>query len=116
LRLITVLGGTWWRIMAVACERLTFGGNNGAMGLSEPAAAAVNAAIATVDDLLDDLLERKCAVMSCATRRLRRVWHPVVPGWVLDWLIPGIGLGILVAVTSAANLKDIQRSIKISSM
>jgi hypothetical protein len=34
----------------------------------------------------------------------------------IGWLIPGIGLGVLVAVTIAPNLKDIQRYIKISSM
>jgi hypothetical protein len=34
----------------------------------------------------------------------------------IGWLIPGIGLGVLVEVTIAPNLKDIQRYIKISSM
>ena len=66
LRLITALGGGCPRIMVVACEPLTFGGEDGAMGLSEPVAAAVDAAIATVEDLIDELLKRK--VMSCATQ------------------------------------------------
>jgi hydrogenase maturation protease len=59
LRLITALGGACPRIMVVACEPLTFGGDDGAMGLSEPVAAAVDAAITTVDELVDELLERK---------------------------------------------------------
>jgi hypothetical protein len=45
--------------MIVACEPLTFCANEGAMGLSEPVAVAVDAAITTVDDLVDELLERK---------------------------------------------------------
>jgi hydrogenase maturation protease len=45
--------------MIVACEPLTFCGNEGAMGLSEPVAVAVNAAITTVEDLADELLEGK---------------------------------------------------------
>jgi len=52
-------GGACPRIMIVAREPLTFCGNEGAMGLSEPVAVAVDAAITTVDDLVDELLERK---------------------------------------------------------
>jgi hydrogenase maturation protease len=59
LRLITALGGACPRIMVVACEPLTFGGEDGAMGLSEPVAAAVDAAITTVEDLVGELLEGK---------------------------------------------------------
>jgi hypothetical protein len=57
--------------------------------------------------------------MSYAARRLRRAGRVVASGRAgmsVGWLIPGIGLGVLVAVTAAANLKDIQRYIKISSM
>ena len=57
--------------------------------------------------------------MSYAARRLRRARRVVAsggPGISIGWLITGIGLGVLLAVTIAANLKDIQRYIKISSM
>jgi len=53
--------------------------------------------------------------MSCAARRLRRVVASDGARMSVGWFIPGIGLGVLVAVTIAANLKDIQRYIKISS-
>lgn len=59
LRLITALGGSCPHIRVVACEPLTFGGDDGAMGLSEPVAAAVDAAIATVEDLIHELLKAK---------------------------------------------------------
>ena len=59
LRLISALGGSCPRIILVACEPLTFGDKNGAVGLSEPVAAAVDAAIATVEDLIDELREGK---------------------------------------------------------
>jgi hydrogenase maturation protease len=59
LRLIAALGGTCPRIVIVACEPLTFGDEDGVMGLSEPVAAAVDAASATVDELVDQLLTRK---------------------------------------------------------
>jgi hypothetical protein len=57
--------------------------------------------------------------MSYAARRLRRARRVVASGgsgMSVGWLVTGIGLGVLVAVTIAANLKDIQRYIKISSM
>jgi hypothetical protein len=57
--------------------------------------------------------------MSYAARRLRRARRVVASGGSglsIGWLIAGIGLGVLVAATIAANLKDIQRYIKISSM
>lgn len=57
--------------------------------------------------------------MSYAARRLRRAQREMAPGgsgMSIGWLITGIGLGVLLAITITANLKDIQRYIKISSM
>jgi hypothetical protein len=54
--------------------------------------------------------------MSYAARRLRRVVASGGSGISIGWLITGIGLGVLLAVTITANLKDIQRYIKISSV
>jgi hydrogenase maturation protease len=59
LRLIGALGSSCPLIRVVACEPLTFGGEDGAMGLSEPVAAAVDAAIATVEELIDELQKGK---------------------------------------------------------
>jgi len=55
LRLVTALGGNCKRVLLVACEPLTFGGEQGVMGLSEPVAAALDAAVATVEDLVVEL-------------------------------------------------------------
>ncbi len=55
LRLVTALGGSCKRVLLVACEPLTFGGEQGVMGLSEPVAAALDAAVATVEDLVAEL-------------------------------------------------------------
>ena len=57
--------------------------------------------------------------MSDASRRLRRARRVLASGGSglsIGWLITGIGLGVLIAATIAANLKDIQRYIKISSV
>ena len=57
--------------------------------------------------------------MSYTARRLRRARRVVAsggPGIGTGWLITGIGLGVLLAVTITANLKDIPRYIKISPM
>ncbi|WP_428489453.1 hydrogenase maturation protease [Rhodopila sp.] len=59
LRLSAALGGRRPVIRVVACEPLTFGDEDGAMGLSEPVAAALDAAIATVEQLVDELSKRK---------------------------------------------------------
>jgi hypothetical protein len=56
--------------------------------------------------------------MSYGSRRPRRAQREVASrgsGISVGWLITGIGLGVLVAVTIAANSKEIQRYIKISS-
>jgi hydrogenase maturation protease len=58
LRLVAALGGNCRRILVVACEPLTFGDEEeGAIGLSAPVTAAVDTAVATVEGLIDQLLE-----------------------------------------------------------
>lgn len=58
LRLVSAMGGGCRRILLVACEPLTFGDEQeGAMGLSGPVAAAVDRAVATVEGLVQELLE-----------------------------------------------------------
>ena len=56
LRLAAALGGGCRRVRLVACEPLTFGGEEGAMGLSEPVAAAIDAAVETVHGLIDEMI------------------------------------------------------------
>ena len=58
LRLVLALGGSCRRILLVACEPLTFGGDEGAMGLSEPVAAAVGVAVNTIGELIDGMMGR----------------------------------------------------------
>ncbi|MGI8840299.1 MAG: hydrogenase maturation protease [Caulobacteraceae bacterium] len=55
LRLVTALGGECRRILLVACEPLTCGGEDGFMGLSPPVAEAIDAAIETIERLILDL-------------------------------------------------------------
>lgn len=57
LRLVAALGGGCQRIAVVACEPLTFGDEDGAMGLSAPVAAAVEGAVGAVERLVHELLE-----------------------------------------------------------
>jgi hydrogenase maturation protease len=56
LRLARMLGGDCPRLLVVACEPLTFGDEDGAMGLSDPVAAAVDPAVIAVEDLVRRLL------------------------------------------------------------
>lgn len=56
LRLASALGGTCQRVLLVACEPLSLGGEEGAMGLSEPVAAAVGVAAETVEELIDKMM------------------------------------------------------------
>jgi hydrogenase maturation protease len=55
LRHIRANGGTLPHIWLVACEPLTFGPEEGQMGLSEPVAAAIPDAVALVQSLLKRL-------------------------------------------------------------
>ena len=59
LRLVAALGGGCRRMVVVACEPLTFGGEDGAMGLSDPVAAAVEGAVETVEQVIHELLEEE---------------------------------------------------------
>ncbi len=56
LDLVRSFGESCPRIRVLACEPLTFGGEEGAMGLSAPVAAAVGPALAMLDSLIGDLL------------------------------------------------------------
>jgi len=71
LKLVSALGGSCKRVMLVACEPLTLGGEEGAMGLSEPVAAAIDAAVGIVEDLVEHLIngQETCAAEPLAQRR-----------------------------------------------
>jgi hydrogenase maturation protease len=56
LRLARMLGGICPRLLVIACEPLTFGDAEGAMGLSAPVAAAVDPAVTAIKALLRRLL------------------------------------------------------------
>jgi hydrogenase maturation protease len=56
LRLVSALGGSCRRVLLVACEPLTFGGDEGVMGLSAPVAAAVGVAVDTIGELIDEMM------------------------------------------------------------
>ena len=57
LRVVRAMGGACRRILLVACEPLTFGGEDGAMGLSPPVAAAIATAQGLVEDVVRQLLQ-----------------------------------------------------------
>lgn len=57
LRLAAAVGSSCSRIVLVACEPLTFGDDQGLMGLSAPVAAAVGTAIAMVEEVIEERLE-----------------------------------------------------------
>lgn len=56
LHLASALGGSCRRVLLVACEPLTLGGEEGVMGLSEPVTAAVAVAVETVEELIDGMM------------------------------------------------------------
>ncbi len=56
LRLARSLGGTLGPVIVVGCEPATLGPEEGLMGLSEPVAAAVDAAVSLVESLVARLL------------------------------------------------------------
>ena len=55
LRLVKALNGRCRRIMLVACEPLSLGGDDGGMGLSAPVARAVDSGVAAVEELVREL-------------------------------------------------------------
>ena len=57
LRLVAALGGGCKRVFVVACEPLTLGGSEGAMGLSAPVSDAVEVAATIVQELIRELIE-----------------------------------------------------------
>lgn len=61
LRLTRMLGGDCPRLLVIACEPLTFGDDDGAMGLSAPVAAAVGPAVMAVETLVRRLLHEQGA-------------------------------------------------------
>lgn len=53
LGLVASLGGSCRKVLLVACEPLTLGGETGAIGLSNTVAAAIDPAVSLVEDLID---------------------------------------------------------------
>jgi hydrogenase maturation protease len=60
LRSVARIGGHAPRVLLVACEPLTLGGEEGAMALSAPVAAAVQPAARIVENLVASLREAGC--------------------------------------------------------
>ncbi len=59
LRLARMLGVDCPRLLVLACEPLTFGGEDGLMGLSPPVDAAIDPAVAALETLVRRLLEER---------------------------------------------------------
>lgn len=53
LGLVAALGGSCRKVLLVACEPLTLGGETGANCLSDPVAAAIDPAVSLVENLID---------------------------------------------------------------
>jgi hydrogenase maturation protease len=64
LRLARMLGAGCPRLLVIACEPLTFGDEDGAMGLSAPVAAAVQPAVAAVEKLVRNLLHEQAVIQN----------------------------------------------------
>lgn len=64
LRLVKAMGGQLKNVILVGCEPQTFGPEEGLMGLSEPVAAAVPAAVKIVESLVAKHLEAPVAVIA----------------------------------------------------
>jgi hydrogenase maturation protease len=56
LSLVRSMGGKFGHILLVGCEPLTFGPEEGKMGLSEPVAVAVDEAASVIESLVNELL------------------------------------------------------------
>jgi hydrogenase maturation protease len=72
LRLVAALGATCKRVLLVVCEPLTFGGENGVMGLSEPVAAVLDVAVQTVEDLIAELTASQSGIAPSAMEQGRQ--------------------------------------------
>lgn len=70
LRSVAALGGSCDEIFLVGCEPLTFGGEEGLMGLSAPVAAALDIAVRTVEELADQLIKRERGRVKESTARV----------------------------------------------
>ena len=57
LRMAAAMGWRPKRVLLVGCEPVTFGGEEGQMGLSEPVESAVEEAVKMIADLTDKLLQ-----------------------------------------------------------
>jgi hydrogenase maturation protease len=57
LNMVKSMGGELKRILVLGCEPLSFGPEEGAMGLSQPVAAAVNEAANMIESLVARILE-----------------------------------------------------------
>ena len=56
LRVVKSMGGSNKRTFVVGCEPMTFGPEEGAMGLSEPVAAGVGEAVYLIESVIDKIL------------------------------------------------------------
>ncbi|HEY6579002.1 MAG TPA: hydrogenase maturation protease [Rhizomicrobium sp.] len=73
LRLARMLGGACPRLLVIACEPLTFGDEDGAMGLSAPVAAALEPAVTAVEALVRSLLlEQEASVEETELQRSKQ--------------------------------------------
>jgi hydrogenase maturation protease len=66
LRVVSALGGRCGPIVLVACEPADLGGDDGAMGLSAPVAAAIEPAVAAVEKLIGAFLGEGTGVEAMA--------------------------------------------------
>lgn len=73
LALARYLGATCRNVVVVGCEPLTFGGEDGSMELSAPVQAAVEPAIAAVEDVLRQLTTGSVIVSTVNAVEQRRL-------------------------------------------
>lgn len=65
LRLVQSRGGTFRRLLLVACEPADLGGEEGRLGLSAPVEAAVVEAVPLITELVQDLLAERDPCTNC---------------------------------------------------
>jgi hydrogenase maturation protease len=64
MQVVSMLGGKCSRILLVACEPADLGGEDGAMGLTPPVAAAIEPAVAAVERLIAQILNDESAAVA----------------------------------------------------